>query len=71
MQLYDPRQNRWIHHRHTAEYRQRKLQLRDYWIIGLLLSLTLPPGLQLAAIAFAGFLSLSYLDELPYRTLDD
>lgn len=71
MYLYDPKRNRWIHHRDTAEYRQRKQQLRDYWSIGLLLSLTLPFGLQIAAIVFGVFLSLSYLDESPYRDLNN
>lgn len=71
MQLYDPKHNRWIHHRDTEEYRQRKSQLRNYWITGLLLSLVLPSGLQVALIIFAGFLSLSYLDELPYRDFEN
>ncbi|ALP52210.1 hypothetical protein Tel_03080 [Candidatus Tenderia electrophaga] len=66
MQIYDEKHNRWIDHRDTAEYRQRKRRLRDYWSVGLLATLPLPPGIQVPLIVLAIFVSLAYLDETPY-----
>lgn len=69
MQIYDRKRHRWVEHRDTAEYRQRKRQLRDYWIVGLLATLVLPAAIQISVIMLAVFVSLSYLDETPYRSL--
>ena len=67
MQLYDKKHNRWIDHRKTREYQVRKQTLRDAWIYGLLFSLLLPPGIQIAAVIFGVCLSFCYLDETPYK----
>jgi len=67
MHIYDEKHNQWIDHRDTSEYKQRKRKLRDYWIIGLIAILLLIPGIQLAALFFGVFISLSYLDETPYQ----
>jgi len=68
MQLYDEKRNRWIDHRQTHEYKVRKRNLRDLWIYGLLLSLLMPPGLQIVAVVLGVCLSFCYLDETPYKT---
>lgn len=67
MHIYDEKHNQWIDHRDTIEYKQRKRKLRDYWIIGLIAALLLAPGIQLVALFFGVFISLSYLDETPYQ----
>jgi len=67
MQIYSEKDNQWIDHRDTAEYQQRKRKLRNYWTAGLLATLALPPGIQIAALFFGIFISLSYLDETPYQ----
>ena len=67
MRIYSEKHNQWIDHRDTNEYLQRKRKLRDYWTIGLLASLALPLGLQVAALFFGIFISLTYLDETPYQ----
>lgn len=68
MHIYDEKQNRWIQHRDTAEYKRRKHRLRDYWALGLLATLPFTPGIQITLILLATFVSLAYLDETPYRT---
>ena len=67
MRIYSEKHNQWIDHRDTSEYKQRKRRLRDYWILGLLASLALPPGIQVVALFFGLFISLTYLDEAPYK----
>lgn len=67
MQIYDKKKNRWINHRDTREYKQRKRQLRDYWTIGLPAILPFTPAIQITLLILALFVSLSYLDETPYR----
>jgi hypothetical protein len=67
MPIYNAKRNQWIDHRDTSEYRRRKQMLRDYWLIGLIPTLALPPGIQLATLFFGVFISLSYLDETPYQ----
>jgi hypothetical protein len=69
MYLYDEKRNKWVSHRDTTEYKQRKRHLRDYWTVGLLPLLLLTPPLQIMLLVFGVFASLSYLDETPYREL--
>jgi len=67
MRINSEKHNQRIDHLYTSEYVQCKRKLRDYWILGLLASPALPPVMQGAALFFVVFISLSYLDETPYR----
>ena len=67
MQIYSEKNNQWIEHRDTSEYKRRKNRLRDYWTVGLLATLALPLGIQITVLFFGIFISLSYLDETPYQ----
>ncbi len=67
MHIYDEKNNRWVSHRDTAEYKLRKRKLRGYWTIGLITILPFTPAIQITALMLALFVSLSYLDETPYR----
>ncbi len=68
MHIYDEKNNRWITHRDTAEYQQRKRTLRDYWTLGLISILPFTPGIQITIVLLAVFVSLSFLDETPYQS---
>lgn len=68
MHIYDEKNNRWIKHRETAEYKQRKRLLRDYWTLGLVSILPFTPGIQITIVLLAIFVSFSYLDETPYQS---
>lgn len=67
MLIYDKKKNCWISHRDTSEYKLRKHQLRNYWTIGLPTILPFTPAIQITLLMLALFISLSYLDETPYR----
>jgi hypothetical protein len=70
MHLYDESNNAWIEHRKTEEYKRRKNQVKNAWIVvGIVLAM-LPVGLCITFAVFLGFMSLSYLDELPYSELN-
>ena len=69
MRLYDEKCNRWVRHRDTTEYKLRKRKLRDYWTIGLLSILPFTPGIQIAVLLLGVFVSFSYLDETPYKSV--
>ncbi len=66
MKYYDEKSNEWIDIRDTGEYKSRKKQLKDVWIIVLAVMAFMPLGAQIGIALIATLASLCYLDEVPY-----
>ncbi|MGD8559895.1 MAG: hypothetical protein PVF34_07590 [Gammaproteobacteria bacterium] len=67
MYVYDEEQHKWIPHRATAEYKQKKKIVRDMWIVMGILMTTSPVALAMGLALLTTFLSFTVLDESIYR----
>lgn len=65
--MYDEKRNVWIDHRNTREYHRRKQLLKTVWIVLGLALLLVPPAIDIICGVFMLFLTISYLDEVPYE----
>jgi len=67
MQRYDEQANEWIPLRHTSAYMKKRSQVKNLWIGGALLMLTLPAAYSIALALLLTFVSFSWLDESRYE----